>query len=142
MFQHILLATDFGPSSRRAEALAIDIARAFNAKLTLVHVYEIPSYVYAGAPYTPADLITPIREGATKALDDELSTVRAAVPGATSVLRNGRPADEILHVAKDIHADLLVVGTHGRRGVPRALLGSVAERLVRTAPIPVLTTHA
>ena len=142
MFHHILFATDFGPSSRRAEALAIDVARHFSATLTLVHVYEVPSYLYMGAPYTPADVITPIREGATQALEEALLAVRKAIPNATSILRNGRPADEILRVAHDLHADLLVLGTHGRRGVTRALLGSVAERLVRTSPIPVLTTCA
>ena len=141
MFNHILLATDFGASSKRAEALAIAIAGRFQAKLTVVHVYEVPSYVYAGAPYTIADLITPIREGATEALDRELGEIRKAIPEAVSVLRNGHPADEIEQVVKDTSADLLVVGTHGRRGLPRALLGSVAERLVRTATIPVLTVH-
>jgi nucleotide-binding universal stress UspA family protein len=105
-------------------------------------VYEIPSYVYSGAPFTAADLVTPIREGADEALAAELARVRARVPSATSVLRQGYPVDQILSVLDSEHADLLVLGTHGRRGLPRALLGSVAEKLVRLAPVPVLTAHA
>ena len=141
MFKNVLFATDFGPSSKRAETLAIEVAQRFGAKLTVVHVYEIPSYVYAGVPYTPADLVTPIREGAREALDQDIAAIRTKMPDAVALLRSGYAADEILKVIKETHADLIVLGTHGRRGVPRALLGSVAEKLVRTSPIPVLTVH-
>jgi nucleotide-binding universal stress UspA family protein len=142
MFTHILAATDFSPSSKQARELAMEIAQKFGAKLTLVHVCEIPSYVYVGAPYTSADLVTPIREGARQALDDELAEVRKTVSAATAMLREGYAPDEIRGAIAEVRADLLIMGTHGRRGLPRALLGSVAEKLVRTATIPVLTVHA
>ena len=141
MFKHVLVATDFGPSSQRAKELAVEIAKRFDATLTLVHVYEIPSYVYAGVPYTPADLITPIREGSREALGQELAEVQKTLPKAAAILRTGHAADEVLAVAKETKADLIVLGTHGRRGIPRALLGSVAEKIVRTAQAPVLTVH-
>jgi nucleotide-binding universal stress UspA family protein len=140
---HILLTTDFGQSSRQARDVAITVAQRFNAKLTLLHVCEVPSYLYAGAPYTPADLITPIRDGAREALEKELVEVRAVFPSAASLLREGFASHEIVSAASEQHADLIVMGTHGRRGVPRALLGSVAEKVVRMAAVPVITvpTH-
>jgi nucleotide-binding universal stress UspA family protein len=142
MLKHILVATDFGEPSDVAVELAIEIANAMHAELTLVHAYEIPAYVYGGVGFSPADLVTPVIDASRDALKVAISRVRAQVPNATSVLRNGNPATEIVSVAELVHADLIVVGTHGRRGLSHALLGSVAERLVRSSPVPVLVARA
>jgi len=140
-FKHIIVATDFDESARRALDLAVEIAQKFDAKLTLVHCWEVPSYSYGGALYVPADLVTPIEEAAQSQLNDALTELKKRVPEANAVLRAGPAAEEILAAATAANADLIVVGTHGRRGLSRALLGSVAERVVRTAHIPVLTAH-
>jgi len=141
MFKHILVATDFAEPSERAVALAVELAKSFGAELTVVHAYEIPAYVYAGVSFTPADLVTPVIDGAREALASVLARVRESVPNATSMLRNGDPATEILTAIDQAHADLLVVGTHGRRGLPHALLGSVAEKIVRLARVAVLVAR-
>ena len=139
--RHILVAVDFGESSDEATELAIDLARKFDASLTLVHTYEIPTYAYPGAPLLAVDLLSPIAEAAGKHLDKTLVAVRARVPGAKALLRSGTAAAEILAVIDEIHPDLVVTGTHGRRGISRAIFGSVAERIVRLSPVPVLTVR-
>jgi nucleotide-binding universal stress UspA family protein len=140
-FGHILIATDFTESAQCALDLAVEMARKFEADLTLVHCWEAPSYAYGGGLYVPVDLITPIEKGATRALEEALVELQKRVPKAKSVLRSGAAWEEILLAAAAVQADLIVVGTHGRRGLNRALLGSVAEKVVRMAEIPVLTVH-
>jgi len=141
-FKHILVATDFGESSEQAVLLAVDLAQQFGAALTLIHVYEVPDYVYFnGSLPAVTQWIAPIRAAATTQLEETLKKVRGRIPAATSLLRQGRPADEIVKAIGETHADIVVVGTHGRRGLNHVLLGSVAERVVRTAPAPVLTVR-
>jgi nucleotide-binding universal stress UspA family protein len=140
-FKHILLAVDFGESSDRATNLGIELAQKYDAALTLVHAYEIPTYAYPNASFLVVDLLTPIEEAARKQLETTMTAVRARLPRAKAVLRRGPAATEILSVIDELHADLVVTGTHGRRGVSRTLLGSVAEKLVRMSPVPVLTVR-
>jgi len=140
--KHILVATDFEESSERATQHAVDLAKKLGAELTLIHVYEVPEYVYFnGSLPATAAWIEPIRAAAEKQLEEALKKVRSRLPGATSLLRQGRPAEEIVRAATDTRPDLVVLGTHGRRGLSHALLGSVAERVVRTASAPVLTVR-
>jgi nucleotide-binding universal stress UspA family protein len=138
-FRKILVSTDFGASSSRAVDVAVDLARTFDAELTLVHVYEIPAFMYMGAWI---DVVTPIEQAAQAELDAVLASVRKALPSARAELRCGIPWTQVLEVAAESGADLIVMGTHGRTGVSHALLGSVAERIVRTAAVPVLTVRA
>jgi nucleotide-binding universal stress UspA family protein len=140
-FGHILVATDFSECAQRALDLAVEMARKFEGDLTLVHCWEAPSYSYGGGLYVPVDLITPIEEGANRALQEALTELQKRVPTAKSMLRSGSAWEEILAAASAVHADLIVVGTHGRRGLNRMLLGSVAEKVVRMAEVPVLTAH-
>lgn len=121
--------------------MAIDLALAFDAKLTLVHAWEIPTYAYAGMSLFPLDVWTVIEQAAKEQLASTLAAVRKQLPRAESVLANGRAAVEILGVADRLKADLIVMGTHGRQGVGRVFLGSVAERVVRASPVAVLTIH-
>jgi nucleotide-binding universal stress UspA family protein len=141
-FNYLLVPVDFGEPSRQALDAAIELATRFKARLTLVHVYEIPAYVYGGMTYATADLFAPIEEAAREQLDKTLSEVQKRVPGAKAVLRRGPPAPEILAVIAEVHPDLVVMGTHGRMGVSHALLGSVAEKIVRLSPVAVLTMRA
>ncbi len=140
-FKHILVAVDFGESSDEATNLAIELAAKFGARLTLVHTYEIPTYAYPNAAFLVVDLLTPIEEAARQQLERTLATVQARSPGAKAVLRRGSPATEILALIDELHPDLVVAGTHGRRGIGRMVLGSVAERIVRLSPVPVLTVR-
>jgi nucleotide-binding universal stress UspA family protein len=137
----LLVPIDFGASSAHALELAVDLAHRLGSRIVLVHVCDIPSYVYGGMTFATADLLGPIEEAAREHLQKTLRQVQAEVPGTSAVLRNGNPALEILAVISDKHPDLVVMGTHGRTGVSHALLGSVAEKVVRLSKVPVLTVR-
>lgn len=140
LFKHVLVPTDFGEPSDRALAFAVTLAAKFESRLTLLHASWLPPSAYA-APYAeglywPANEMA---EGAKKELDAALKKAKVTYPKAEGITVTGEPWQTILEVAKERGADLIVMGTHGRRGFSRLLLGSVAERIVRLAPIPVLT---
>lgn len=138
-FNHVLVATDFGKPAADAEELAISFAEKFGAKLTVLFVFSVPNAAYATGSYWQVDHL---ERQARKAFDTKIAELKERLPQLTGVMRTGSPWEEILAAAKELGADLIVMGTHGRRGLPRALLGSVAERVVRTAAIPVLTVSA
>jgi nucleotide-binding universal stress UspA family protein len=140
--EHILVAVDFGESSQGAIETAIFLAKTFGASLTVTHTCEVPAYAYPGMAFVPMDLLTPIEDAAEKALANTLADVNKSVPVAKGVLRRGLAASETLDLINEVKPDLVVVGTHGRKGVARALLGSVAEKIVRLSPVPVLTVRA
>jgi nucleotide-binding universal stress UspA family protein len=143
-FTKILIPHDFSECADCALAIAGDLARRYEASATLLHVHE-PRYYATPEAYMlyQSDELA----GLIAALNDKLAglaqTLRAA--GAktvnTSVRPGANPADEIVRHAVDGGYDLIVMSTHGRKGLSHALLGSVAERVVRTAPCPVLTVR-
>jgi nucleotide-binding universal stress UspA family protein len=141
-FKHILVPTDFGEPSQRALDLAVDLAQQYQASLTVIHTYEIPTYVYTDMTYVPSDLLLPMEKIARQELDRLLTALRTRVPEATGLLRMGVPWQQVLSAIEETHADLVVMGTHGRRGVSHLLLGSVVEKVVRMSPVPVLTVQA
>jgi nucleotide-binding universal stress UspA family protein len=124
---------------------AIDLARPFKATLTLVHVIDFPGYVYSAVPFADVDLFAQFESAARAQLDEAFRRVSLEYPHARAVMRphggRGVPAEILLAIAS-VGADLVVMGTHGRHGIARALLGSVAEKVVRLSPVPVLTVHA
>ncbi|HUK62312.1 MAG TPA: universal stress protein [Dongiaceae bacterium] len=139
MFEHIVCATDFSDTAEAAWAVACDLARAHQSELTLVHVYaEVPP-----SPDVTVPTVMQVWEEQRRWVADELErrVVEAERRGvrARAVLKLGTAAHGLLETARQTHADLVVVGTHGRTGLQRVLLGSVAEQVVRTAPCPVLT---
>ena len=138
-FKTILVATDFSETSARAVDLAIDLARQYDAQLVITHCFEIPAYVYAGMAQTPVDVLGPIEAFARSELDRAVARAHEQHPGTRGELRSGSPADQIVTAALRERADLVVMGTHGRRGFAHLFLGSVAERVVRTSAVPVLT---
>ncbi|HKO51421.1 MAG TPA: universal stress protein [Polyangiaceae bacterium] len=140
-FERILVATDFGDSSQRALDFALEIAEKFGSELTLVHSWETPNYSYAAGLYLPVDVSAQIERAAVERLNEALTQLKQRFPAAKAVLRAGVPWEEVLNAAREVKADLIVLGTHGRRGLERALLGSVAEKVVRMARVPVLTVH-
>lgn len=140
-FTNVLVGTDFSDSATRAVERAVDVARRYEAAIHVVHVFALP--LLDGAPHIPAaqGWIAPIEQAAQEQLDELVEGLRRGGVEVTSTLRSGAAWDQILTLIGEIHADLLVVGTHGRTGLRRALLGSIAERLVRHSPVPVLTVH-
>jgi nucleotide-binding universal stress UspA family protein len=137
--KHILLPTDFGESSASAESLAVDLASTFGAKLTLLHVWSVPTPGYAEALSWPIDGIeAPARD----ALERAHANLKQKHPETDAILTAGIAWDRIIELAKERGVDMMVIGTHGRRGLPRFMLGSVAEKVVRLSPVPVLTVRA
>jgi nucleotide-binding universal stress UspA family protein len=140
-FKHILVATDFGEAANHAFDLAVDIATKFESKVTLLHAYTAPHQGYGlgeGLLWSADDLM---RIAQTE-LDLALRRARQRYPTTEAKLVWGEPWQETIETAKTVGADLIVMGTHGRRGLSRVLLGSVAEKVVRTSPIPVLTVSS
>lgn len=101
--------------------------------------FSAVAYPHAAVNFAP--LQASLLEAAGGALVAFADSMRDRFPEAKSVLRRGRPWEEILAAAADVEADLIVIGTHGRRGLSRALLGSVAEKVVRVSPVPVMTVR-
>jgi nucleotide-binding universal stress UspA family protein len=137
-FKRIVAATDFGPSSQSAVELATKLAKEHGAKLTLVHAYAVYVAMY---PIAVAPTIEGVREAATGAMDRVIQSLRAHLPDVEGFVRHGDAWTEIVDQAAECSADLIVMGTHGHRGVSRLFLGSVAERVVRCSPVPVLTVR-
>lgn len=135
-FTHILVATDFSEASRCALDLARRLARESGAALTIAHTCEMPAF---GDLAVPADLLTPVVENARSRAEELVGAIRDECPRVKAVVRVGAPWEQILAAAEEVRADLIVMGTHGRRGLAHALIGSVAERVIRLARIPVLT---
>lgn len=140
-FKHILVPTDFGPSSVHAVELAVSLAGALDAELTLLHVWEVPTSLYSGLVLNTTEMIASIERAAADNLDEALHALRQRLPKAKSTLQMGAPWREIVDAALSKNADLIVMGTHGRQGLSHALLGSVAEKVVRLSTVPVLTAR-
>jgi nucleotide-binding universal stress UspA family protein len=135
-FQKILVATDFSEHSQRALAWALDLRQRLGAALTVLHVYQIPAGYPNGFLFS-ADVIGAIEDSARVELAKFVA--RAGTTPVESKLAMGVPFMEIVQAARSGAHDLIVVGTHGRTGLKHLLIGSVAERVVRLAPCPVLT---
>jgi nucleotide-binding universal stress UspA family protein len=138
----ILVPTDFSPGSRRTAEFATTLAKALDARVTLLHVFHLPTTGYGDVVYaTVVDRTPSLLRSCEAALQTEAALVKGSGVEATTLLREGSPAHEIADVARTRKVDLVVIATHGRRGLVRGLLGSVAEKVVRTSPVPVLTIH-
>ncbi len=141
-FKTILVPTDFTETSNRALNYAVELAARFHASIALLHAFEIPVFGFPdGALIAPADIATRISVAAQEALTNALETHKGRGIKMTSLLCEGVVWEEVNRVAAEIDADLIVIGTHGRRGLARAILGSSAENVIRTATVPVLTIH-
>jgi nucleotide-binding universal stress UspA family protein len=143
LFYRIIVPTDFSTCAEGAWGLAQRLAAAFDAELVLTHVLvETPRY--SEGPFTmekTRQFFEAARRWATETLEGWAAKARGAGLRVRAVVRTGVPHEELLALATDEKADLIVIGTHGRGGINRALLGSVADRVVRLAPCPVLTVR-
>jgi nucleotide-binding universal stress UspA family protein len=140
--QRILVATDFTETSDRALDFGIELARKFDATVTVVHAYQIPAMGFADGGYIAgAEVAAQLSTAGQNRLDSVVDSKKTSGVLMKAVLREGVAWEEVNDVAKEIDANLIVIGTHGRRGLARALLGSVAENVIRTSTIPVLVIH-
>ncbi len=144
MFNRILVPLDFSAPSDAALEYARTVATRFGASLHLLHVAEDPyRALYSAEVYVPEveGLREEILTDATGRLKDRLQSSDIRELGATADAMIGTPAWSIVEYAGSHDIDLIVMGTHGRGGMSHLLMGSVAERVVRTAPCPVLTVR-
>lgn len=151
MWKRLLVPHDFSPCSAHALDVATTLAEPGQAELTLLHVSPLP-------PNLPADARVAAADGTTLLSIDELLTSGARrqlaaiaaplkarglrVQTLARVTEPGSPADAILHIARELESDLIVLGTHGRTGLAHLLLGSVAEKVIRGAHVPVLSVRS
>jgi nucleotide-binding universal stress UspA family protein len=138
-FKHVLAAIDFSSGSTSALALAADMARASDAELTLLHVHALGFSVELPAATAPLDGES--RARILRALEKLAHPWRDRVGGVNIVVREGDPATEIAAFAEAHGVDLVALGTHGRRGIDRLILGSVAEHVSRLVHCSVLAVH-
>ncbi|ELY76177.1 universal stress protein [Natrinema pallidum] len=137
MFDTVVVATDGSDSVKRAVDIALDLADRFDAEVHALSVIDA-SEVDA----SPQQLRDELRTALETTADAALTTVEErADRDVTTAVREGRPAAEICDYAREVDADVVATGTRGRHGENRLLLGSVAERIVRTSPVPVLTVR-
>jgi nucleotide-binding universal stress UspA family protein len=141
----ILVPVDLMVGSRAIIDYAVQLARPFNASIEVLHAWEPPQYVapdllVAAPGWNPQSLEKTALEAARKELTTLIGSFNTPDP-ITQRLEVGEPAAATLRVAETGGFDLIIMGTHGRRGLPRLLLGSVAQKVIARAHCPVLTLH-
>lgn len=139
----ILVPIDFSAGSRTAVEYATMFARRTGATIDLLHAWQfpiLPGDSMTGVSFS-AEIADQIERDAAKALEEWKVALCADVPGSRAFLAMGDPSSAVIERAKQGY-DLIIAGTHGRTGISRWALGSVAERIVRHAPCPVLTVRA
>ena len=137
--EHIVVGTDFSEIGERAVDETVDLAAQVGAVVTLVHAYELPMYSFPdGVVVTSAEAADKMTSNLLRRLEATVDRIKSRGVVVKSLLRMGPAWEELNAVAAELGADLIVVGSHGRRGFSRLVLGSVAERMVRTATRPLL----
>lgn len=147
MYKRILVPIDGSETSNKALVAALQLARDLGGRVRLIHVVEELAYLTGYEQYGgySAELLKVMRENGAKVLNDGMAIAQAAGVEADNLLFDnfgGRLAEVVADAAKQWNAELVVVGTHGRRGVGRMLLGSGAEQILRLSPVPVLVIRS
>jgi nucleotide-binding universal stress UspA family protein len=143
-WKRICCPIDFSDASRAAMEVAADLARRFGAEMVLLHAYPIPGYTFPdGSVVASPKMMQDLAEQAERHLGEWRAEAEriAGTPRVSAEKAVGEPAAEIVSWAGKNGIDLLVLGTHGRTGIEHALMGSIAERVVRRAHCPVLTVR-
>jgi nucleotide-binding universal stress UspA family protein len=139
--KRMLCASDFSPASRPAVRLAQELARTLKARLIIFHAYETSVPIGNGGYFPPSvmqEMLTATRDAAAQSLKRLARSPQGKDVRISTLLAEGPAAAAIVRAAKKQRVDLVVMGTHGRSGVRRLLMGSVADRVIRTASCPVL----
>jgi nucleotide-binding universal stress UspA family protein len=138
MYDTVVVATDGSTSVERAVTVAADLAGRFEAELHAVYVLDRRSYQDA-----PDEMQSEVRGSLEQRGEEALEALEGRVGNGTvtTAIREGRPPEEIVGYAREVDADVVATGTRGRHGEGRFILGSVAEEVVRMAPMPVLTVR-
>ena len=147
MHQRILVALDGSDNASRALDAALDLAAGSGAQLMPLYVIDVPIIAFDVPGFDPSIIGDGLaEEGKRIAADAQSRMARRSVTGTARVMQAGLPGEDVAHcivtTASQWNADLIVIGTHGRRGFRRLVLGSVAERVLRSACCPVLTIPA
>jgi nucleotide-binding universal stress UspA family protein len=143
-FRRIVHASDFSPASRAAFRRALDLARDNRATLTIVHVYSSLVPLMGEGYATPQvydRMLADVRADAQRQLERLVAQARKSGVRVKGLLLEGIAHERIVRAARSVRADLIVLGTHGRTGLGRLFLGSVASRVVTLASCPVLTVR-
>jgi nucleotide-binding universal stress UspA family protein len=142
-WKRILCPVDFSETARAAMETAIELAARFDAEVVLVHAYPIPGYTFPdGSAFASSRMLQELADEAARHLEEwRQLAVKAGAKQVSLETAVGDPAGEIVRIAQEKKADLVVMGTHGRTGIEHALMGSIAERVVRRAKCPVLTVR-
>lgn len=141
MYGRILVPTDGSPEVERAVSHAIELAGAHGATVHAIYVVNAASYTTLPMETAWEGVGDMLREDGQAALDRVTEQGEAAGVDVETALVEGSPSREIVRYAEETGCDLVVMGTHGRGGIDRLLLGSVAERVVRSSTVPVLTVR-
>lgn len=147
LWRTILVPTDFSACSDDALAYASRLAQHEDARVVLLHVVELAAGLEPTTRIYPEGLSEPVTvgafasEGAQASLTEQLARVVRREVTIEKRIAFGRPIDTVCELAEELGADLVVLGTHGRTGLKHLFLGSVAERIVRTCSVPVLTVR-
>jgi nucleotide-binding universal stress UspA family protein len=147
MYQRILVPVDGSPTSKRGLAEAIELARLTGGAIRVLHVIDEPLMAIGVEGYvgTVATIMELMEEAGRRIAEEAVGTVRAAGVLCDSAMTSslkGRVCDLVVEAAQAWKADVIVIGTHGRRGVNRFMLGSDAEQILRLSPVPVLLVRA
>ena len=147
MYKRILVPVDGSVTANKALVAALQIARDSGGRVRIIHVIEEMAYLTGYEQYGgySGELISAMRETGNKVLNDAMAIAQAAGVEADNLLFDNfgeRLGEVVANTAKQWDADLIVVGTHGRRGIGRMLLGSGAEQILRLAPVPVLVIRS
>ena len=142
--RRVLFASDLSETSSKAVATAVALAKLSGGKLTMLHVIAtvprvVPQQFIDTATWDQIDAQN--RRGGERQFAKLVAKLKKAYPNVKGLIVEGEPVREIVRAARSTRADLLVVGTHGRHGLTKLLLGSVAARVVASAPCPVVTVR-
>lgn len=144
MIRHILVPVDGSPTSTAALHRALEFARAFGAEVTVLTTYDPYPYLGAAAEYgtSQAQFLEDLRTEATTVVQAARSTVEdAGLKANSQVLEAHRAHEGILEVAESVRADLIVMGSHGRSGLDKLVMGSVTQRVLQHTRLPVLVVR-
>jgi nucleotide-binding universal stress UspA family protein len=144
MFRTILVALDSSDAAQAALRHATELAQASSGRVILLNVIDLSKLLAVAGYQTPypVDTVQILRDEGRRVLDDSKSICEVASVPVTTIVTEGDACDEILRVAETNGVDLIALGTHGRGGLPRLFLGSVAEGVLRRATVPVLIVRS